>query len=112
MYKIRFVFVFFWVTAISFSQNEKTTIVNKDIDIVKVYQKVVKDGYGTPSVYKELANATYFRSEYAESKKWFEKLFGEVKVTDSTLIFRYHQTLKALGLNKKIVEKKVNLGTN
>ena len=64
MYKIRFVFVFFWVTVISFSQNEKTTIVNKDIDIVKVYEKVVKDGYGTPSVYKELSNATYFRSEY------------------------------------------------
>ena len=88
------------------------TIVNKDIDVVKVYEKVVKDGYGTPSVYKELANATYFRSEYTESKKWFEKLFEQVKVTDSTLIFRYHQTLKALGLNKKTVEKKVNLGTN
>ena len=95
---------FFWVTAISFSQNKNKTIVNKDIDIVKVYEKVVKDGYGTPSVYKELANATYFRSEYAESKKWFEKLFEEVKVTDSTLIFRYHQTLKALILNKKTVE--------
>ena len=52
------------VTAISFSQNKNKTIVHKDIDIVKVYEKVVKDGYGTPSVYKELSNATYFRSEY------------------------------------------------
>jgi hypothetical protein len=112
MYKIRFVFVFFCITAISFSQNEKKTNVNKDIDLVKVYEQVVKEGYGTPSVYKDLANATYFRSEYVESKKWFEKLFEEVKVTDSTLIFRYHQSLKALGLYKKTIEETVIPGDN
>ena len=112
MYKVRFVFLFFCITTISFSQNEKKIDVNKDIDLVRVYRQVVKEGYGTPSVYRDLANATYFRSQYAESKKWFEKLFEEVKVTDPTLIYRYNQSLKALDLYKKSIVEFSALGTN
>tara|TARA_R110000787_G_C13438514_1_gene446197 strand:- start:2098 stop:2445 length:348 start_codon:yes stop_codon:yes gene_type:complete len=105
MYRIKLVFIFCFITSISFSQSENKIDVNIDIDIVKVYKQVVKEGYGTPSVYKDLANATYFRSEYTESKKWFEILFKEVKVTDPILIFRYNQSLKALGLYKKAIEQ-------
>lgn len=85
----------------AFSQTK--TNVNKDIDVTKVYEQVVKEGYGTPKVYKKLANAYYFRSEYANARKWFEKLFEEEKPTDETLLYRYRQTLKAL---------KVDLTTN
>ena len=112
MCKIRFVFLFFFITTFSFAQGENKINVNRDIDLVKVYKQVVKEGYGTPSVYKELANATYFRSEYAESKKWFEILFEEEKVTDKVLIFRYNQSLKALGLYKKKMEELSAIGTN
>lgn len=112
MYKIKFVFLFFFITTFSFSQSEKKINVNRDIDLVKVYRQVVKEGYGTPSIYKDLANATYFRSEYAESKKWFETLFEEEKVTDKTLLFRYYQSLKALGLYEKEMEELSTLGTN
>ena len=112
MHSIKLVILFLCVSTFSFSQSEKTIDVNKDIDLVKVYKQVVKEGYGTPSVYTDLANATYFRSEYAESKKWFEILFEEVKVTDPTLIFRYNQSLKALGLYKKSVVDFSTLGTN
>ncbi len=80
------------------SQTEGEIDVNKDIDIVKVYTQVVNEGYGTISIYKELANACYFRSDYSESKKWFEKLFSEVEPQEKILLYRYQQSLKALKL--------------
>jgi len=73
--------------------------VNKDVDITKVYEQVVKEGYGTTLIYADLANAHYFKSNYAEAKKWFEKLFSEERSTDATLRFRYKQSLKALSLD-------------
>jgi len=89
-------FAFFSVVGIS--QTQDKIDVNTDIDLVKVYTQVVKEGYGTSSVYKELANAYYFKSNYKESKKWFEKLFDEETIADKTVLFRYQQSLKALGL--------------
>jgi len=89
--------VSFTVTAQS-SSTEKTIDVNKDVDVVKVYEQVVKEGYGTPFIYKKLANAHYFNSNYGAAKKWFEKLFSTEKPTDATLKYRYTQTLKALDL--------------
>ena len=98
MYKFRFFLFLVFISTLSFSQSEKKTEVNTEIDIVKVYAQVVKEGYGTPQIYKELANGYYFRSNYTESKKWFEKLFDSEKTTDETLLYRYKQSLKALGL--------------
>ena len=80
------------------STSAQTINVNKDVDVVKVYEQVVKEGYGTPFIYKKLANAHYFKSNYKDAKKWFEKLFAEEKPTDATLKFRYKQTLKALNI--------------
>ncbi len=84
----------------SFSQTStKTKIdVNKDVDITKVYEQVVVEGYGTPFIYERLANAYYFKNEYRKAKKWYEKLFQEVKPTDATLKYRYIQSLKALDM--------------
>jgi hypothetical protein len=75
--------------------------VNKDVDLAKVYEQVVVEGYGTPKIYKDLANAYYFKNEYFKAKKWFEKLFDVEKPTDATLKHRYRQTLKALDLEFK-----------
>jgi hypothetical protein len=85
----------------SFSQTEtnKKTNVNTDVDVTIVYEQVVKEGYGTPFIYKELANAHYFKNNHAQAKKWFEKLFEVEKPTDETLKFRYKQTLKALNVS-------------
>ena len=94
-------------TTMVFSQAKTpatTADVNQDVDVTKVYEQVVKEGYGTPFIYKELANAYYFKSNYPQAKKWFEALFAVKKQTDETLLFRYKQTLKALHLyNKKNV---------
>jgi len=85
----------------AFSQNQpnEDVNVNNDIDVVKVYEQVVREGYATAEIYKKLANETYFRSDYKASKKWFEKLFETQKVSDQTLLFRYKQSLKALKLD-------------
>ena len=103
-------------TMMAFSQAKspvKTMNVNSDVDVTKVYEQVVKEGYGTPFIYKELANAHYFKSNYPQAKKWFEALFAEEKPTDETLKFRYKQTLKALHLyNEKNVYLSYSGGSN
>ncbi len=101
MYKFRLVVVFMCFSVLGFSQSEKKTDNKVEIDIVKVYTQVVNEGYGNAQIYKELANACYFKSQYAESKKWFEMLFEEEKTTDETLLYRYKQSLKALGIYDK-----------
>lgn len=81
-----------------FSQSATPIDVNKDIAITKVYEQVIKEGYGTPKVYKDLANAYYFEGVYTSAKKWYEKLF-ETTTPDKTILFWYKQTLKALNLS-------------
>lgn len=75
------------------------TDVNKDIDLAKVYEQVVKEGYGTPEIHLKLANEYYFQNDYTNAKKWYEKVFENEKPTDKMLLFRYKQTLKALKLD-------------
>ena len=94
--KIYLILLVVCLSGTTYSQAEGEVDVNKDIDIVKVYTQVVNEGYGTVSIYKELANACYFRSDYSESKKWFEKLFSEAEPQDKILLYRYQQSLKAL----------------
>jgi len=78
---------------------QSSTNVNKDVDRTAVYEQVVKEGYGTPTIYKELGNGHYFEGNHAEAKKWFEKLFETEGLEDPMLKFRYKQTLKALKLD-------------
>lgn len=90
-------FLFLCVTASTLSLAQGNGDVNRDVDVTKVYEQVVKEGFGTTLIYKDLANAHYFKSNYADAKKWFEKLFSLEPPTDPTLQFRYKQSLKALG---------------
>lgn len=91
--------VLFCLPVLTLGQEEVKTNAKADIDVTTVYEQVVKEGYGTPSVYKKLANAHYFKSNYTEAKKWYETLFEAEKTTDETLLYRYKQTLRALEIN-------------
>lgn len=99
--------LFAGINTISFSQSSTKTDVNKDIDVVRVYEQVVSEGYGTAIIYKELANAYYFKSEYNKALLWFEKLFETEKTNDPDILQRYKQTLKAVksSENSKAVVK-------
>lgn len=83
------------------AQNSKKTDVNRDINLAKVYEQLVKEGYGSQEVYLKLANEHYFQGNYQSAKKWFEKVFEQSVPTDEKLIFRYKQTLRALKLSFK-----------
>ncbi|RFN59379.1 hypothetical protein [Marixanthomonas ophiurae] len=103
--------VSFTITAQN-SATEKNIDVNKDVDVIKVYEQVVKEGYGTPFIYKKLANAHYFKNNYGAAKKWFEKLFSIEKPTDETLKYRYKQSLKALSSRSSENKDVTYSGTN
>lgn len=94
-----FCFLFVSISTCSFSQSKPhKTDVNKDIDVVRVYEQVVKEGYGTIFIYRELATAYYFKSEYGKAIVWFQKLFSEQKNTDPELTHQYNQALKAVSI--------------
>ncbi len=94
-------FLFAGISTFSFSQNTNhKTDVNKDIDVVRVYEQVVREGYGTPFIYEKLATAYYFKNDYDKALAWFQKLFATEKITDPDLAYRYNQTLKAIAASE------------
>ncbi len=90
--------LFLCISFAGFSQEEATS---KSIDIVKVYEQTIKEGYPSLEIYKKLATEQYFRSNYNEAKKWFEKWFDMEMPKDKTSKYRYKQTLKALKVSAK-----------
>lgn len=90
-----FCFIFLFSKSI---QAQKKIDVNKDIDLIEVYDNYVKDGYGNAEIYKKLANGFYFKSNYIKAKVYFEKLFQLQKPTEKQQI-RYRQTLRALNID-------------
>lgn len=89
--------IFISISTLSFSQSKaKATPVDKNIDVVRVYEQVVREGYGTPFIYEKLATAYYFKSEYDKAIAWFQKLYSEQKNTDPALAHQYTQALKAV----------------
>lgn len=106
MLKVKRLVILLILCSTAFSvKAQKTTAsidVNHYVEIHKVYEQVVKEGYGTPFIYKTLANFYYFNSNYLRAKLWFEKLFAEEK-PDAHLKLRYLQSLKALELDKALL---------
>lgn len=92
-------FLFVGASTFSISQEKvHKTDVNKDIDVVRVYEQVVVEGYGTPFIYQQLATAYYFKNEYGKALAWFQKLSAEEKITDPELAHQYKQTMKAVAV--------------
>ncbi len=99
---------FFLISLFAFSQTSvRKTDVNKDIDVVRVYEQVVKEGYGTPFIYKELATAYYYKNNYNKAVMWFQKLFSVENSGDPALLHQYKQSLKALAVVGKVEEAPV-----
>ncbi len=105
-----------WLLLVLFTCTSMATFAqsnnSKKINVVSVYEQMVLDGDGTPSIYKELAYAYYFKNEYQEAKKWFEKLFEAEEQSDKKVKHRYRQTLKALSLDFEDNRYLVNSGAN
>lgn len=68
------------------------------IDASKIYLKVAKSGYESEDLLKKLGNLYYFKANYTEAEKWYEKLYTLNHTTlESDYLLRYSQTLKATG---------------
>ena len=100
-----------FVSLSGFSQtlNPVEVNVNRDIDVAKVYEQVVIDGYGNAQIYKVLANAYFSKNEYTQAKKWFEKLFDSESASEKNLKDRYRKTLEALNME---IENNTYLASN
>lgn len=51
-------------TVIVAQQQTSTMDVNKDVDLLVVYEGYVANEYGTPEIYKKLTNGNYFKDNY------------------------------------------------
>ena len=97
---VTLLFLFSLSTTITAQTTEVEKIdVNKDIDLMRVYEQYVKDGYGTPAVYKKLADGYYFKNDYLTAKKWLEALLQADASTPKMYVNRYIQTLRALDID-------------
>jgi len=69
---------------------------NQIIDVIKVYELVVADGYESAQIFETLATEHFFKKNYLDAKKWFEKLFLIEKNPEPIAYFRYAKSLEAL----------------
>jgi tetratricopeptide (TPR) repeat protein len=66
------------------------------MNAVSIYIEVDKNGYGSPDIYKKIADSYYFNGNYVEANKWYMKLFNSSDVVDFEYYYRYAQTLKTV----------------
>lgn len=66
------------------------------IESIKIYERLVKRGHGTPEILDKLANANFDNANYVEANKWFEKLSEINPSMSPENHFRFASTLKSV----------------
>lgn len=74
------------------------------MDVVKIYEKAVRKGYGTPDIYQKLGDAYYFNAQYPVANNWYGKVMETAAEVNPEYYFRYAQTLKSVGEPEKAKE--------
>ena len=91
----------------SYAQNSKTTSADKKYDsyayikAVSTYERVAEKGYKSEDMFQKLGNSYYFNGELDKSAKWYDELFKMNPNQESEYIYRYAQSLKAIGQTDK-----------
>ncbi|MBO0323356.1 OmpA family protein [Muricauda sp. CAU 1633] len=68
------------------------------IDAREIYLKVVKNGYQSAQVYKNLGDTYYFNGEYADAAQWYKKLIDNYpNELEPEYYYRAAQTYKSIG---------------
>lgn len=60
---------------------------------IKLYEELAKDGYKSKELYENLANAYYYKADFAPAKIWYDSLFT---VTDDLSANTYNKYVNAL----------------
>ncbi|AXT50843.1 flagellar motor protein MotB [Aquimarina sp. BL5] len=104
LHKLLFVIVGFFFVNCMFSQERKLKAAQNQYDkyeyinAQETYLKVVKKGYKSADLYKNLGNSYYFNSQFEEASKWYEELVNSYPTeVEPEYYFRYAQTLKSVG---------------
>ncbi|MEP2059069.1 MAG: OmpA family protein [Maribacter litoralis] len=86
------------------AQDKKTQRAKQDFnsyayaEAIESYEKLVKDGYTSEEIYKNLGDAYYQKGDYNASAYWYEQLFNLSDITvDAEYLYKYAQTLKSSG---------------
>ena len=81
------------------AQDSKLNLAQKKYDelaypqAIKLYEELVKDGYKSKELYENLANAYYYKADFAPAKIWYDSLFT---VTDDLSANTYNKYVNAL----------------
>jgi len=86
------------------AQDKKTQRAKQDFnsyayaEAIESYEKLVKEGYTSEEIYKNLGDAYYQKGDYNASAYWYEQLFNLSDITvDAEYLYKYAQTLKSSG---------------
>ena len=109
-------FILLYITIISvFSFNsyaQKAQIASADkkydnfayIDAIKTYERVAEKGYKSVDMFQKLGNSYYFNGELDKAAKWYDELFAMAPDQEPEYLYRYAQSLKAVGQTDKANE--------
>jgi len=104
LHKLLVVFIGLFAVSTLFSQERKLKAAQNQYDkyeyinAQETYLKVIKKGYKSADLYKNLGNSYYFNSQFEEASKWYEELVKTYpNEIEPEYYFRYAQTLKSVG---------------
>ena len=67
-------------------------------EAIDSYENLVKKGYTSEEIFKNLGDANYQNANYGVASDWYAKLFSlEGNATETEYLYKYAQTLKSLG---------------
>ena len=65
---------------------------------IKTYEALAKDGYKSKELLENLANAYYYKAEFAPAKRWYDSLFLFTEELSANTYSKYVNTLKTQSL--------------
>ena len=96
-----FIIGFLVVFSQSYGQEKTINLANQHLDkfaysdAIKVYEKLVANGFSSIELLENIANAYYIQGNYSDAKKWFDKLFVKTTETSANNYAKYIVVLKS-----------------
>jgi hypothetical protein len=71
------------------------------VNPLQIYERVAEKGYKSIDMFKKLGNAYFFNEKLKEAATWYGELFAMTTDLEPVYYFRYAQSLRFIGENKK-----------
>ncbi|MCW2120885.1 OmpA family protein [Flavobacterium sp. 7A] len=90
-----------------YSQKAKLELADKKydrfayIDAIKTYERIAEKGYRSADLFEKLGNSYYFNAQLEDAAKWYKELFATTTEVKPEIYYRYAQSLRSIGENKK-----------